>query len=179
MRFLIDECLHESLVGVAQGFGFEATHVNHLGLTGKPDWELAERIVEDEFTFVTNNRLDFLQLFTRMEVHAGLVVLVPNVSPALQRALFDAVIRYLGGRELVNGVVEVSLNAQTVTVQEFRYIGEAGIEIHLQDEVGGRIDSVADPPQQDRGWPSDDSAERRRDGGIGSTSGTRPSARQL
>jgi predicted nuclease of predicted toxin-antitoxin system len=41
MRFLIDECLHESLVGVAQRAGFEATHVNHLGLSGKPDWELA------------------------------------------------------------------------------------------------------------------------------------------
>jgi predicted nuclease of predicted toxin-antitoxin system len=29
MKFLIDECLHESLVGVAHGAGFEATHVNH------------------------------------------------------------------------------------------------------------------------------------------------------
>ncbi|MGA8027632.1 MAG: DUF5615 family PIN-like protein [Bryobacteraceae bacterium] len=57
MRFLIDECLHESLVGVAHGAGFEATHVNHLGLNGKRDWELAERIVKDEFTFITNNRV--------------------------------------------------------------------------------------------------------------------------
>jgi len=63
MRFLIDECLHESLVGVAHGAGFEATHANHLGLSGKPDWELADRIVKDEFTFVTNNRVDFLRLF--------------------------------------------------------------------------------------------------------------------
>jgi hypothetical protein len=34
MRFLFDECLHESLVGVAHAAGFEATHVNHLGLSG-------------------------------------------------------------------------------------------------------------------------------------------------
>jgi predicted nuclease of predicted toxin-antitoxin system len=54
MRFLIDECLHESLVGVAHVAGFEATHVNHLGLSGQPDWALAERIIKDEFTFVTN-----------------------------------------------------------------------------------------------------------------------------
>jgi predicted nuclease of predicted toxin-antitoxin system len=46
MRFLIDECLHESLVGVAHGAGFEAIHVNHLGLSGEPDWELAERAVK-------------------------------------------------------------------------------------------------------------------------------------
>ena len=38
MRFLIDECLHESLVGIAHNAGFEANHVNHLGLSGKPDW---------------------------------------------------------------------------------------------------------------------------------------------
>jgi predicted nuclease of predicted toxin-antitoxin system len=37
MRFLIGECLHESLVGVAHSAGFEASHVNHLGLSGKPD----------------------------------------------------------------------------------------------------------------------------------------------
>ena len=39
MRFLIDECLHESLVRVAHAAGFDATHVNHLGLSGKPDWD--------------------------------------------------------------------------------------------------------------------------------------------
>jgi hypothetical protein len=33
MRFLIDECLHESLVGVAHDAGFEATHINHLGFS--------------------------------------------------------------------------------------------------------------------------------------------------
>lgn len=66
MRFLIDECLHESLVAVAHGAGFEGTHVNHLGLSGTPDWELADRIVKDEFTFVTNNRVDFIRLFGRI-----------------------------------------------------------------------------------------------------------------
>jgi len=65
MRILIDECLHDSLVRVAHGAGFEATHVNHLGLNGKPDWELAERIAEDEFTFVTNNRIDFISALLR------------------------------------------------------------------------------------------------------------------
>lgn len=62
MRFLIDECLHESLLGVAHSAGFEAIHVNHLGLSGHADWDLAERIIKDEFTFVTNNRGDFVRL---------------------------------------------------------------------------------------------------------------------
>lgn len=121
MRFLIDECLHESLVGVAHSAGFEATHVNHLGLSGKPDWELAARIVNDEFTFVTNNRVDFVRLFGKMELHAGLVILVPNVIPGLQRALFAGTLLFLRGRVLVNAVVEVGLEGETVTCVEYRW----------------------------------------------------------
>jgi predicted nuclease of predicted toxin-antitoxin system len=119
MRFLIDECLHESLVGVAHGAGLEATHVNHLGLTGKPDWQLAERTVKDEFTFVTNNRFDFIRLIGTMELHAGLIIVVPNVAPILQRAMFEAAILYLGGRELVNAVLEVTLQGQNVSCTEY------------------------------------------------------------
>jgi predicted nuclease of predicted toxin-antitoxin system len=120
MRFLIDECLHESLVGVAHAHGFQASNVNHLGLSGKPDWVLAERIIKDEFTFVTNNRVDFLQLFGSMEVHAGLLIIVPNVVPALQRALFEAAIWYLGRRDLVNAVIEASLDGDVVKCVEYQ-----------------------------------------------------------
>lgn len=120
MRFLIDECLHESLVRVAHITGFEATRVNHLGLSGKPDWELGERIVKDEYTFVTNNRVDFIRLFGKMELHAGLIVLVPNVVPALQRALFEAAIQYLAGKDLVNSVIEVSVKGGMVACVEYQ-----------------------------------------------------------
>jgi predicted nuclease of predicted toxin-antitoxin system len=119
MRFLIDECLHESLVGVAHGAGFEASHVNHLGLSGKPDWELAERTVNDEFTFVTNNRADFLRLFAEKELHGGLIVIIPNVVPALQRALFRAAIQYLGRRDLINAAIEVSVDGNEVRCVEY------------------------------------------------------------
>lgn len=119
MRFLIDECLHESLVGLAHANGFQATHVNHLGLRGQPDWALAERITKDEFTFVTNNRVDFLQLFGKMDLHAGLIILVPNVIPALQRALFQAALQYSFGRDLVNAVIEVTLEGKTVRCVEY------------------------------------------------------------
>lgn len=124
MRFLIDECLHESLVGVAHGAGFEATHVNHLGLSGKPDWELADRTGKDEFTFVTNNRVDFIRLFSKMELHPGLIVIVPNVIPSLQQALFEAAIRYIAGRELVNRVVEVTVVSKAVSCVEYQLPAE-------------------------------------------------------
>lgn len=120
MRFLVDECLHESLVGVAHGAGFQATHVNHLGLSGKPDWKLAERIIKDEFTFVTNNRVDFIRLFGQMELHPGLIVIVPNTIPVLQRALFEGAIQYLGGKDLINSAIEVSLDGKIVKCVEYR-----------------------------------------------------------
>src|SRR5215475_15726070 len=74
--------------------------------TGK----LAERIMTDEFTFVTNNRVDFLRLFERTELHSGLIVLVPNVVPVIQRALFHAAIQYLAGKDMINSVIEVTLD---------------------------------------------------------------------
>jgi predicted nuclease of predicted toxin-antitoxin system len=114
MRFLVDDCLHESLVGLAHAAGFDATHVNHLGLSGKPDWVLAERVIQDEFTFVTNNRSDFIRLFGKANPHPGLIVLVPNVTPALQRALFRAALQYSAPRDLVNTAVEVSLKDEAV-----------------------------------------------------------------
>ena len=81
--------------------------------------ELAERIVEDEFTFVTNNRVDFVRLFGKMELHAGLVVIFPNVVPSVQRARFKAALQYLAGRVLINSVVEVSLDRQAVKCTEY------------------------------------------------------------
>jgi predicted nuclease of predicted toxin-antitoxin system len=119
LKFLIDECLHESLVVLAHTAGFEATHVNHLGLSGKPDWALAERIIKDEFTFVTNNRVDFLRLLGKVELHAGLIVLIPNVTPVLQRALFRAALRYSTGRDVVNTVIEVSLEGETIRYAQY------------------------------------------------------------
>jgi predicted nuclease of predicted toxin-antitoxin system len=102
MRLLIDECLHESLVGLAHALGIDATHVNHLALSGQPDWVLAQRIVKDEFTFVTNNRADFIVLLGQIDLHPGLIVLVPNVAPVLQRALLRAALQYSAQRDLLN-----------------------------------------------------------------------------
>lgn len=63
MRFLIDECLHTSLVAVATDRGHEASHVVWLGLGGTADWDLMPRILDDDFCFVTNNAADFRRLY--------------------------------------------------------------------------------------------------------------------
>lgn len=76
---------------VAVARGHEGHHVVWLGLSGETDWGLMPRIIEGNFTFVTNNAADFRKLFAREELHAGLVIIVPQVRPALQKELFGAV----------------------------------------------------------------------------------------
>ena len=102
MRFLIDECLHESLIGVAHAAG------------------LAARIVKDEFTFVTNNRVDFVRLFGMMELHAGLIVLVPNLAPALAAGPVSGGHSILAGKSLINAVIEVTSDGKTATCVEYQ-----------------------------------------------------------
>lgn len=50
------------------------------------------RIVADGLTFVTNNARDFRKLFAREPIHAGLIIIVPQVTPSLQRSLFTLVL---------------------------------------------------------------------------------------
>jgi predicted nuclease of predicted toxin-antitoxin system len=93
VKFLIDECLHISLVGYAQERGHDAYYVRWLGLAGTPDWKLMDRIVDEDFTFVTNDEDDFTRLYSKTPLHAGLVILVPQVHPEQQLVLFEAALR--------------------------------------------------------------------------------------
>jgi predicted nuclease of predicted toxin-antitoxin system len=88
VRLLIDECLHTSLVEVAHAAGHAADHVNYLGLGGSKDWQLIATIRAKEYTFVTNNRSDFLALHGQEPLHGGVIIIVPSVTPARQRELF-------------------------------------------------------------------------------------------
>ncbi|MDK4734775.1 DUF5615 family PIN-like protein [Rhizobium sp. CNPSo 3490] len=110
MKFLIDECLHTSLVAMAQEHGHDCFHVNWLGLRGETDWDLMPRIIAEDFTFVTNNARDFRKLYAKEELHAGLLIIVPQVLPSLQRELFSAMLQELAGsNEIVNEVVEIAI----------------------------------------------------------------------
>jgi predicted nuclease of predicted toxin-antitoxin system len=119
LKLLIDECLHTSLVAVANDRQYEAYHVAHLGMSGLKDHQLMPMIREKDFTFVTNNAVDFRRLFRDETVHAGLVIIVPSVVPAVQRALLAAVLEYVGDRDLTNRAVEISLDGQTTLIQEY------------------------------------------------------------
>lgn len=121
MKVLVDECLHTSLVALAHEAGHICEHVNFLGLAGRKDWQLIATIRRESYTFVTNNRTDFAALYGREELHAGLVIIVPSVTPALQRELFRAVLSHIGSRNLTNAVVEADFTGSTATCREYSY----------------------------------------------------------
>ena len=120
MRFLIDECLHTSLVDVAQRHGHEGHHVNWLGLSGATDRALMQRIIEGDFTFVTNDAGDFRRLYARHQLHPGLVIIIPQVEPSRQRALLSGLLGTLEpDAALVNEVIEVSLDGEHVAFTRY------------------------------------------------------------
>jgi predicted nuclease of predicted toxin-antitoxin system len=119
VKLLIDECLHTSLVNIAHSAGHTADHVAHRGLGGLKDWQLMQVIREQEYTFVTNNRSDFLALHGKEPLHAGMIVIVPNVIPSRQRELFTAALKHIGTRDPTNTVVEVRFVGDAIQCSEY------------------------------------------------------------
>jgi Domain of unknown function (DUF5615) len=79
------------------------------------------KIVENDYTFVTNNRSDFLALHGREELHPGVIIIVPNVTPDLQQELFRAALKHIGTRDLTNTVVEVKYARSRVECSEYAF----------------------------------------------------------
>jgi hypothetical protein len=89
-------------------------------LSGETDWDLMSRIRAEDFTFVTNNARDFRRLYGREPLHAGLVIVVPQVVPALQRELFEALHHHLAADDmLINEVIEIDLDGDEVVVTRY------------------------------------------------------------
>lgn len=108
-RFLIDECLSPALVAAAKARNFEADHVTYIGKAGWQDWNLVPFAVANDYVMVTNNRRDFLKHYARLDIHAGLIILIPFVDRDRQVILFEKVLDMLAVRtdDLVNTLVEV------------------------------------------------------------------------
>ena len=118
-RLLIDECLSPRLVQRAIAAGHpETTCVRDRGWAGSKDWELIDKWVAHDFTFVTHNAVDFRGYgqghiggeHARQTIHAGLICL-NSVNPMTldrQQNLFDVVLQKLATLpDLVNQALEV------------------------------------------------------------------------
>ena len=119
LRFLFDECLTPDLVAVAANCGHAGEHVVYRGWAGYPDHALAALAVREDAVFVTNNGSDYRPIYRSMEIHPGLIVILPSVPHDEQEELFVHVLRRLEGeRDLVNKLAEVTASGE-ITITDF------------------------------------------------------------
>ena len=119
MRLLVDECLSHELAAAAREFGYEAHHVAHLKRAGTTDSELMALILDRDFTFVTNNAVDFRKLYQRTSLHAGLILMLDQFQKVDQVRALREVLAIVRLSDLVNKAVEVSGRPGGVAIRIF------------------------------------------------------------
>ena len=116
-RFLVDENLSVLLPGVARERGYEATHVNHYGLHRSKDWDILKIVAEEDWILVTNNAIEFRGRFRQMEIHPGVVFLVPAVPRTQQTELFSAALDVIDNHsDMVNTALDVFYHEKRIRV---------------------------------------------------------------
>ncbi len=101
-------------------------HVTWLNLKGTSDWHVAGLAAERNYLIVTNNRKDFLRLYADLEVHNGLIIIVPAVVRREQMRLFDLAIDVAERQDsLINLLIEVHADG-SVEVQNWAKDGLTG-----------------------------------------------------
>lgn len=108
-RLFIDECLSAALVAVAKNKGIVAEYGPYIGKGGWQDWNIVPFALENNYIIVTNNRRHFLREYIKLDVHNGLIIIVPNVERADQMRLFEIALEtaFALGEDIVNRIVEV------------------------------------------------------------------------
>jgi predicted nuclease of predicted toxin-antitoxin system len=116
-RFLVDENLSIRLPEVAHARGYEATHINHYGLRRSKDWDI---VAEEDWVLITNNAFEFRGRYQRLEVHPGVVFLIPNVPRIQQIELFSAALDTIAGfPDVVNTAIDVAYEAGHIRVSRY------------------------------------------------------------
>jgi predicted nuclease of predicted toxin-antitoxin system len=119
-RFLVDENLSILLPEVAHARGYEATHINHYGLRKAKDWDILKVVAEEDWVLITNNAFEFRSRYQRLEIHPGVVFLIPNVPRVQQIELFsaalDAIAEFL---DVVNTAIDVAYEADHIRVNRY------------------------------------------------------------
>jgi predicted nuclease of predicted toxin-antitoxin system len=119
-KLFIDECLSTALVAVAKNRGIIADYGPYVAKRGWQDWNIVPFALENDYVVVTNNRRHFLKEYDKLDLHNGLLIIVPNVEREDQIRLFEiALDAALGlGDDLVNKVVEM-LRDGSVHIREW------------------------------------------------------------
>jgi predicted nuclease of predicted toxin-antitoxin system len=103
------------LVSVAGQAGHEAQHIAHVGKAGWKDWNVVRHAAEGDFVLVTNNASDFRRLYGMQPLHAGLLIIIPNVNRAVQQLFRGALDELSRFGDPINRVLEVDIDGESVT----------------------------------------------------------------
>jgi len=132
MKLLVDECLSPELTKLAHARGHgESSHVVWLGRAGLKDWELKPLILQDDWTFVTKNSVDFRGSASKpgskgqyadVALHAGLICLngPPGMDLDMQLELFEQALQELeADPDLINQVLEITCEEDSLHVRRY------------------------------------------------------------
>lgn len=119
-RFLVDENLSVLLPETAHLRGYEATHINHYGLRQATDWDILKTVEEEDWILVTNNAFEFRGRYQRLEVHPGVVFLIPTVARRQQIELFSAALDAIhDATDMVNTALDVTYSGDHIRVSRY------------------------------------------------------------
>lgn len=120
LKFFIDECLTAALVAAAKERELFAIYGPYAGMAGWQDWSIAEFALDNDLIVVTNNRRDFLKEYAGMDIHPGLVVIVPKGNRPDQVQWFSMVLDFLLGlgEPPVNKLIEIHVDGR-ITMQDW------------------------------------------------------------
>ncbi len=103
-RFLIDENLSPLLAHhLRKVHGFDAAHVQELGLRGASDLSVLARAIAEDRIVITSNADDFRKLDAGTPAHPGLAIMVEAVGRARQLALGVALANAIENAESAAG----------------------------------------------------------------------------
>ena len=117
---------------MAKAHGYQADYVTHLGKAGWQDWNLVRFAVANDYIIVTDNRRDFLKQYAKLDLHAGIVILIPKGTRGQQMRLFEKALDVFSARndDLVNKLVEVGRDGR-VHIRDWN-VGEHDVD-HIDD----------------------------------------------
>jgi predicted nuclease of predicted toxin-antitoxin system len=116
----VDENLSILLPEVAHARGYEATHINHYGLRKSKDWDILKVVAEEDWILITNNAFEFRGRYQKLEIHPGVVFLIPNVPRMQQIELFSAALDAIAEfPDVVNTAIDVAYEADHIRVNRY------------------------------------------------------------
>jgi predicted nuclease of predicted toxin-antitoxin system len=119
IKFLIDECLTPELASVSRARWIEADHVARVGKSSAADWQVVGFALAGDYVLVTNNAKDFKRLYRKVDVHPGLVIILPQGRAVNQVTLFEKVLDHLEENpDIVNALVEIETDGR-ITVSRW------------------------------------------------------------